>query len=121
MAEDVQFADFVSNPFVFMRRASAFVLSSAWEGLPTVLIEELACGCPMVGTDCPSGPAEILVNGALGPFVPVGDDRALAGAIARTLDDPPRRERLRQRAASFSAGAVAEEYERLILGSRRGS
>ncbi|MGD0038748.1 MAG: glycosyltransferase, partial [Bacteroidota bacterium] len=77
LSECVSIPGVVSNPFAYMRRASLFVLSSAWEALPTVLIEAMACGCPVVSTDCPNGPAEILDNGRLGPLVPVGDVEAL--------------------------------------------
>ena len=97
-----------------MARASLFVLSSRWEGLPTVLVEALACGCPCVSTDCPSGPAEILLNGDIGPLVPVGDDAALAEAMGRVLDDPPDRRLLQQRAAYFSADRSVAAYEELI-------
>jgi glycosyltransferase involved in cell wall biosynthesis len=83
ISADVAFAGFVDNPFAFMARAAVFVLSSAWEGLPSVLIQAMACGCPVVSTDCPSGPAEILERGAYGPLVPVGDAAGLADAIAR--------------------------------------
>src|SRR5262249_43075680 len=81
IADDVMLPGFVANPFAYMARAAVFVLSSAWEGLPTVLIEALASGCPVVSTACPSGPREILENGKYGPLVPVGDDTALANAI----------------------------------------
>lgn len=78
----------VSNPYAWMRRASVLALSSAWEGSPNVLIEALALGTPVVSTDCPSGPAEILENGRYGRLVPVGDPEALAGAILETLEHP---------------------------------
>jgi glycosyltransferase involved in cell wall biosynthesis len=90
---DVQFPGYVDNPFSYMARSAVFVLSSAWEGLPGVLIEAMACGCPIVSTDCP-GAAEILGGGVHGPLVPVGDDAALAMAVASVLDSSPKREHL---------------------------
>lgn len=88
---DVELPGFVANPFSFMKRAAVFVLSSRWEGLPTVLIEALALGTPVVATDCPSGPAEILEGGKWGRLVPMGDVDAMAEAILRSLDEgsPP--------------------------------
>jgi len=79
---------FVDNPFPFMARAAVFALSSAWEGLPNVLIQAMALGTPVVSTDCPSGPREILKGGEYGKLVAVGDDRALAEAIQRVLELP---------------------------------
>jgi len=103
------------NPFAFMSRAALFVLSSRTEGLPTAIIEALACGCPCVSTDCPSGPAEILQGGAIGPLVPVGDHAALADAIARTLDNPPDKRKLTTRAGFFSTERAVKMYENLML------
>jgi glycosyltransferase involved in cell wall biosynthesis len=76
----------VTNPYPYMTRAAAFVLSSRWEGLPSVLIEALYCGVPVIATDCPSGPVEILEGGKHGLLVPVGDVDALATGIAQALD-----------------------------------
>ncbi len=114
LIDRVSLPGWVENPFAFMARASLFVLSSRWEGLPTVLVEALACGCPCVSTDCPSGPAEILRNGEIGPLVPVGDDVALAEAMDRVLDRPPERHVLQRRAADFSADRAVTAYEKLL-------
>jgi len=81
----VSLAGFVANPYPFMVHSSAFVLSSRWEGLPTVLIEALYCGLPVVATDCPSGPYEILQGGKYGKLVPVGSEENLSEAIRDLL------------------------------------
>jgi glycosyltransferase involved in cell wall biosynthesis len=78
-------AGFVPNPYPYMAQASVFVLSSRWEGLPTVLVEALYCGAPIISTDCPSGPREILRDGAYGKLVPVGDVESLSAAILAAL------------------------------------
>lgn len=88
IAPDVEFPGFVSNPFPYMSLAKLFVLSSAWEGLPNVLIQALALGTPVVSTDCPSGPYEILDGGRHGRLVPVGDDILMSEAIIDALDQP---------------------------------
>jgi glycosyltransferase involved in cell wall biosynthesis len=82
---DVDFPGYVQNPYAYMARSSVFVLSSAWEGLPTVAIEAMALGTPVVSTDCQSGPAEILADGKYGYLTPVGDSEALAEAILQVL------------------------------------
>lgn len=112
---DVRFAGFVPNPLAYMRRAAVFVLSSAWEGLPTVLIEALACSSPIVSTDCPSGPAEILGYGRYGSLTPVGDASTLAAAILTALDAPVDRAALEQRGLAYSASTAATQYLRLLL------
>jgi len=84
-AADVSIPGFVENPFAYMSKAAVFVLSSAFEGLPGSLIQAMACGCPVVSTDCPQGPAEILKAGEYGYLVPIGDAQAMADAIRRVL------------------------------------
>jgi glycosyltransferase involved in cell wall biosynthesis len=90
---EVALPGFRENPISYMAASALFVLSSAWEGLPTVLIEALAAGAPVVSTDCPSGPREILQAGRLGALVPVGDAAAMAdamiAALARPAGTPP--------------------------------
>lgn len=90
LENDVALPDYVSNPYAYMSKAAVFVLSSAWEGLPNVLIEAMALKIPVVATDCKTGPAEILDNGRYGPLVPVGDSDALAAAILKTLSCEPK-------------------------------
>jgi glycosyltransferase involved in cell wall biosynthesis len=88
VADDVALPGFRDNAMAYMSRSRLFVLSSAWEGLPTVLIEALAAGTRVVSTDCPSGPREILQDGRLGALVPVGDAAALAEAMLDALENP---------------------------------
>ncbi len=83
--EFVQLPGFVTNPYSFMSRSKVFVLSSRFEGLPGALIQAMACGTPVISTNCPSGPCEILENGKWGCLVPVADEIAMAKAIVQTL------------------------------------
>ncbi|MCX8049068.1 MAG: glycosyltransferase [Methylohalobius sp.] len=117
LTASVEFLGFKPNPLPYIANADLLVLSSLWEGLPTVLIEALACGTPVVSTDCPSGPAEILEGGRYGRLVPVGDAWALAEAMAATLDHPPERELLRERARDFDETRAIEAYQSILLGS----
>jgi glycosyltransferase involved in cell wall biosynthesis len=86
--QDVYLPGFVDNPYAYLAKANAFVLSSIYEGLPTVLIEALALGTPVVSTNCMSGPSEILEEGKYGAIVPMKDIEALANAMAQTLALP---------------------------------
>jgi glycosyltransferase involved in cell wall biosynthesis len=113
----VDFPGFVDNPFALMRRASVFALSSAWEGFGMVLVEAMACGCPVVSTDCESGPREILGNGRHGALVPVGDAPSLAAALDATLARPPDRDTLIERAGQYRDEKSALAYEALLLGA----
>ena len=116
LAPDVLLPGFVANPFAWMRQASLFVLSSAWEGLPTVLIEAMACGVPVVTTDCPSGPREILEDGRWGRLVPVGDASALAIAISGALDEKIR-PNVSLRASDCEVDKAARQYLSLMASS----
>jgi glycosyltransferase involved in cell wall biosynthesis len=115
IADDVDLPGFAPNPLAYMSRAATFVLSSVHEGLGIVLIEALACGTPVVSTDCPSGPREILDHGRFGPLVPVGDDAAMAAAIQTALDDPVPAERLRSRAEMFTVERAVNHYLELMF------
>ena len=83
--EYVDMPGFVENPYAFMSKVDLFVLSSRWEGAPNTLIEAIGAGTPVVSTDCPSGPREILENGRYGELVPVGNVTKLATALSDTL------------------------------------
>lgn len=114
ISERVDFIGFQANPYAYLRLASAFVLSSRYEGFANVVAEALACGIPVVSTDCPSGPSEILDNGAFGRLVPVGDSAAMASALADTLSAPVNREALRERGKAFSVRVAADAYDALF-------
>lgn len=116
VAEDVDLPGSVQNPHAYMARAAVFALSSRWEGLSRVIAEALAAGCPVVSTDCPSGPAEILEGGAYGRLVPVGDSRSFAEALLATLDEAPPKERLQHRAQYFSLEQSTDRYLDVMLG-----
>lgn len=87
MSDYVDMPGFVRNPYAFMRRASVFVLSSTSDALPGVLIQAMACDCPVVSTDAPGGASEILNDGKYGRLTTTGDSHTMAEAILRTLSE----------------------------------
>jgi len=107
-----------SNPFAIMARCDLFVFTSKYEGFGNVLIEAMACGLPIVSTDCPSGPREILDDGRYGALVPVGDSDAVARAVTKILLDKPLYEALRgggyERAAQFDVGLIGPKYLEIV-------
>ncbi|HSP31176.1 MAG TPA: glycosyltransferase [Halomonas sp.] len=114
VANRVVLAGFHTDPTPFYQTADLFALSSNYEGLGNVIVEAMACGTPVVSTDCHSGPAEILEDGNFGLLVPVGDDVALAGAIEASLKCDQSRERLIARASYFSPSVSAGKYLELL-------
>lgn len=121
ITSDVEMPGFVDNPYKYMSRASVFALSSIFEGLPTVLIEAMACGTRLISTDCPSGPREILGGGKYGLLVPVGDVGALAAVLSETLADGSRVALPQPEAWSrFTPDVVLLKYEEIMLGRNRG-
>lgn len=112
--ERVHFAGSVANPYNWMRRADLFVLSSRHEGLGNVIIEAMACGTPIVSTDCPSGPREILEDGKWGRLVPPAAPELLGEAMALTLADPNPPD-VTTRAADFDIANILADYLRVLL------
>ncbi len=115
LGDSVQLPGWTDNPWAALRSASLFVLSSEYEALPTVLIEALACGTPVVATDCRFGPREVLQDGRLGRLTRVRDAAALAGAMAETLDRPLAAETLQAGAQAFSETICTDKYLQLLV------
>ncbi|MFA9460547.1 glycosyltransferase [Thiohalorhabdus sp. Cl-TMA] len=109
-AEDILFMGSRLNPFNIMAASDAVVLSSSWEGLGNVLIEAMVLGVPVVSTDCPHGPGEVLESGRWGPLVAMDDPEALAAGMISVLDDPHSPESLNEAVAHMGAEAIAREY-----------
>jgi glycosyltransferase involved in cell wall biosynthesis/SAM-dependent methyltransferase len=101
---------FMMDPYPWFRSADLFVLSSLWEGFGNVIVEAFECGLPVVSTNCPSGPAEILEDGRFGKLVPVNDSAALAAAIVESLNGSHDSAALIRRAQDFSVRKISDEY-----------
>jgi glycosyltransferase involved in cell wall biosynthesis len=110
---DVDLPGFVPDPPAYMARAALFVLSSRWEGASNVLLEALACGCPVVAARAPTGVAEVL-RGNVGLLVPVGDDSALARAMQARLASARDCQTLRARAAEYNLHQTLGDYVELL-------
>ena len=110
IGQDVDLPGFQVNPYPFMKHASLFVLSSAWEGSPNALTEAMALGTPVVSTDCPSGPRELLHDGLYGPLIPVGDAAALAQGMLQVLRAPPEPSTLMGAIAQYNQAQSAAAY-----------
>lgn len=114
LVSSVRLPGFVPNPVAYFSKADVFVLSSAWEGFGNVLTEAMAVGTPVVATNCPSGPAEILANGKYGKLVDIGDAAGLADAILSTLDSPTDPLALQDRARAFTSATAAVQLVELL-------
>ena len=110
VGDHVDLPGYVWDPIPWLARADLFVLSSRYEGLANVIIEALAAGTPVVATDCPNGPKEILDGGRIGPIVPMGDADAMAAAMLDVLDNPPPQSLLSEGLDRFRSEQVARRY-----------
>jgi len=117
LADNVHFVGHLDNPFPILATATMFVLTSLTEGFGLVLVEAMALGVPVISTDCPSGPADILGHGEFGLLAPPRDAQALSQLILRLLDPAERSHfasRARQRSNDYGAQAMANAYMKLI-------
>jgi glycosyltransferase involved in cell wall biosynthesis len=119
LQDDVLFLGMQGNPFKFMRGAEAFCLASRYEGLGNVILEAMALGLPVVVTNCPSGPAEIVENGRFGVLVPTENADALADALVKVLEDDKLRADLSglslRRANDFDLDTSLAQWETIIV------
>ena len=119
LAEHVVFLGFQENPYKFMARAYALILSSLHEGFPNVLVEAMACGTPVISTRCPSGPDEMITDGENGLLVPVDDIEAMTEAMKRLIEDNALHESLSEaglrRAQDFTVEKMVKSYESVLL------
>ncbi len=118
ISDDIYFLGFQKNPYKFMKNSSIFILSSLFEGFPNVIIEAMACGTPVISSDCPSGPGEIITSGTNGILVPPADENDLAEAILSLLKDKNLREKFYvagiKRAEDFGLEKILPQYEELF-------
>ena len=116
LQRDVGMPGFVRNPYAFLSRSALFVLSSRWEGLPTVVVEALYCKTPVISTDCPSGPREILADGRFGKLVPVGEvaklEQAMSGSLSGECVRPPE-----ESWSPYTLDATVDRYLQLLRGN----
>ncbi|HSI15550.1 MAG TPA: glycosyltransferase [Chthoniobacter sp.] len=118
LGDTVSFVGFQRNPWAWMTQSDLFVLSSYHEGLGNVLIEAMACGVPILATDCPHGPGEIIEDGFTGRLVPPGDVDSLAATMQELLTDEDTRTRMAENAAAqldrFDSASMVRQYEALF-------
>jgi glycosyltransferase involved in cell wall biosynthesis len=112
VSDDVSFLGWRDDAAAFMSRAAALVLTSDFEGFPNVVVEAMACGCPVIATDSPGGTAEILGEGRYGQLVLPGDAEGLVAAMLRALDDPS------LSAVAAKAMTRVREFDSAVIGRR---
>ncbi len=108
LSDDVILLGWAQNPYALMKRATALVLPSNYEGSANVVLEAMAVGCPVIATDSPGGSREALLDGKAGVLVPPGDEAALVAAIAEVVADDRLRARLTEAGRTAAIGYSAE-------------
>jgi N-acetylgalactosamine-N,N'-diacetylbacillosaminyl-diphospho-undecaprenol 4-alpha-N-acetylgalactosaminyltransferase len=115
----IELAGAKDNPFSFLAKAELFVLSSDFEGFGNVILEAMTCHCPVISTDCQSGPGEIITHNKDGLLVPVGDVDTMSNAIMSLLEDKSLRESLamhaQTRVLDFRLESIVQQYYRAIV------
>ena len=123
LQDQVDLAGHVPDVLPWLARADLYVMSSRWEGFPLALVEAMGCGAPVVSTDCPAGPHEILQGGRLGRLVVPGNPASLADAIQAALEAPGNTDAAMEAALGFDDALAAARYlalGRQALARRRG-
>ena len=114
LTDRVTFTGQIADPFAWLMRARAAVCASIYEGLCNAIIEALACGTPVVSTNCRYGPREILQGGRYGTLTPVGDAEAMAAAVAAAMTEVPDREFLMARGLDYTPARAADRFLEII-------
>ncbi|OPL08180.1 MAG: hypothetical protein AVO33_01330 [delta proteobacterium ML8_F1] len=121
--ENIKLIGFQNNPYAYMEKADLFILSSLWEGFGHVIVEAMACGTPVVSTDCPHGPNEILENGKYGWLVSNDDLDKLTSTLSKLLDNPTEVKQMANnvcaRARDFDIQYITQEYEKVFSQMKR--
>ncbi|TVQ72457.1 MAG: glycosyltransferase, partial [Chromatiaceae bacterium] len=110
LEEVVFLTGFIDNPYPYLKRANLFAHTAHWEGMPVSMIEAMAFGTPVVSTDCPHGPRELLHHGELGKLVPIADDKELANAMLDALENTAEPTQLREAVTRFTIRSSARAY-----------
>jgi glycosyltransferase involved in cell wall biosynthesis len=117
--DKIDFTGELENPFSYISKADLFVLSSDTEGFPNVLVEAMICGCPVISTNCQSGPNEIINHGKNGMLVPIADDKAMGDIIISVLQNAELRNSLIKKAKDsiidYSLEVILKQYYQLLI------
>ncbi len=118
LKDNIRLIGYQNNPYPYMKMADLFILSSLWEGFGHVIVESMVCGTPVLATDCPHGPREILEDGKYGWLVNINDHHAMAKKLEELILNPTKindmANRLNNRIKSFSVNEITKQYENIF-------